>query len=922
MTRTLCSTLLLAALALLAGCDFFASADQRVARAERQMSAHDYRAAIIELKNALQDEPDHVRARARLAEAEFRVGDLFAAEKDLKRAIELGDRSAEGRDLMAQIDLALGRPGELLARIDAGEAVPEGAARSIYRGRALLALQRFAEAQREFAAVPAADPLAARATLGLAEALGAQGHGAEAVARLDALIAAQPEFAPALLTRGVLQARRGEFARAETDFLQAREAGADNFGPHEYLRLLMVLTETQLALGKVDEAAGTHAELAKLAPEGVGIRVLAARIALARQNYPEAVNQLQKALAIAPGATNARFLLGAALFAQGSAWQAERQLQQVLEGSPENLEARKLLAQIHLVQGRPDAAMQVLLPAQDADDAGLEMLRGLARLQQGEEAAGMAELERAVAAHPEDNRLRVELASAYVRSQRAEQAVELLSKSSGPGSLRQSGVLIAALSASGDLRRAQAEVERLVAAHPNEPVALGLAADFFARQRAFDRARALTDRALRVDPRNVTVMLSRAAIESQAGENDAARQWLERVVAADASNEPAMLALAELALRRGDSAAAVSGLEKLRAANAGASEARLRLARLYLGQRNNEAARGVLAELNSLGKERPDVLNSLGLLYLDAGRYDDARAQFQAAAQLDGANPVYWLNTARAQLSLGSGAEARQALERALGAQPGWIPAVGALAMLDVKEGRVPAALERVAELKRSRPRDALTLSLEGDVLMAASQFAKAAPVYDAAYAMRPSAALALRAYSARQRAGLPGATAPLENWLKGHPDDHGVQLVMAEADRQAGNRAGAVARYERILGGGEPNPIVLNNLAWLYYETGDARAAATARRALELAPRSAPIADTYGWILLNSGKATEALPLLQQAASELDDPTTEYHYAVALARTGAPAEAQRRLVELLKKSPVFPEAAEAQKLVSGLQSR
>jgi len=920
MTRSRALGTLFGAVLLLSGCDLFTSADQRVARAEREMSEHDYRAAIIELKTALQDEPHHVRARSRLAEAEFRVGDIFLAEKDLKHAVELGDLSAANRELMAQIDLALGRPGELLARIDAGNAVPEGTAKFIYRGLALLGLQRFEEAQRMFEAVPPADPLANRAALGVAEAMSGQGHGAEAVARLDALIAAHAAFAPAFLTRGVIQARRGEFARAEIDFLAARKAGPESFGPHEYLQLLMVLTETQLALGKRKEASNTYAELARLAPDGVGIHVLAARIAMARQDYTEAVVQLQRAVTFAPGAINARFLLGAALFAQGSVWQAERQLQQVIERSPENLEARKLLAQIHLVQGRPDAAMQVLLPAQNADDAGLEMLRGLARLQQGEESAGMSELERAVEAHPADPRLRLELAAAYIRTQRPELAVTLLSKSPGEPSLRHAGLLITALNASGDARRAQQEVERLLATHPEDAAVLVLAADFYAGQRLFDRARALAERAWRADPQNLTVLLSRAAIESQAGEVTTAQQWLERVIAIDGSNELALLSLAELATKRGDTAAAIARLEKLRSVNPNSADARLRLAQIYLRQRNNDAAKGVLEELTSLGKDRPDVLNSLGLLYLEYGRYDDARARFQAAVQVDGSNPVYWLNAARAQLALGDGTAARQSLERALGAQPGWIPAVGALAMLDVKEGRVPAALARVEELKRSRPRDAPTLSLEGDVFMAANQFAKAATAYDAAYAVRPSAALAVRAYGARQRAGLPGAMLPLEDWVKTHPSDYGAQLVLAEACRTAGDRTGAIARYESILRNAGDNPVVLNNLAWMYFEAGDRRAADTARRALELAPRAPAVADTYGWILLQAGDARQALPLLQRAATDLDDPSTEYHYAVALARTGTDEEAKRRLTVLLQDTPGFPEAAEAQKLLGELQ--
>jgi len=65
---------------------------------------------------------------------------------------------------------------------------------------------------------------------------------------------------------------------------------------------------------------------------------------------------------------------------------------------------------------------------------------------------------------------------------------------------------------------------------------------------------------------------------------------------------------------------------------------------------------------------------------------------------------------------------------------------------------------------------------------------------------------------------------------------------------------------------------------------------------------------------------ATSNRPHGFQEGADLDDPSTEYHYAVALARTGTDEEAKRRLTVLLQDTPGFPEAAEAQKLLGELQ--
>jgi len=922
MTRSTLRAAFAISLLMLAGCDLFLSPDERVARAAAGMARQDYNAAIVELKNALQDDPDHALARARLAHAEFHIGDVYAAQKDLKRAIELGATAPEDMELAAQIDLALGRADELLGDLDSGELKLDGAVRSLYRGRALLGLQRFEEARKEFDSIPRDDARAGRASLGAAEALAGLGQADVALKSLDALIAAQPQFAAALLTRGITHARRGDLAAAADDLQKARAADAKSLESYDRLRLLGTLTEVQLAQGKPADAARTLAELSRLTPESAAIHVLAGRIALAQQDYAGATVQLQRAVAIAPNAFNARFLLGASLFAQGSPWQAARQLQQVLVRAPENLEARKLLAQIYLVQGRPDSALEVLLPAQSAGDPRLEMLLGLAQIEQGQDALGIAGLERAVTEHPSDTRLKLDLAAAYLKTQRIEKAVELLSKTDpGDDRLRHTGLYIAALSASGDPRRANSEVERLLAARPRDTAVLSLAAAYFAEQHEYERARQLADKAVQLDPRNGAVLVTRASIESAAGELVAAQGWLDRAVAADANNKLALIATADLAQRRGDDAAAIKTLEKLRTADADAADVRLRLAGLYFKQRNASAAQPVIDEIADLGKERPELMNSLGMLYLEAGRFDEALPRFQAAAQQDGANPLYWLNSARTQMALGDSAGARQALDKALDAQPGWMPAVSSMIMLDVKEGRTAEALARIAKLKEARPNDAAALTLEGDVFMVIKQYGKAAQAYAAAQAAHPSGALALRMYRARSLGGVANAAQPLEAWLTQHPGDHAVRVMLAQAYVNAGDRKHAIAQYELMVRTGGSSPMVLNNLAWLYHETGDARALATAREAYQQVPDAPPLADTYGWILVQQGKARDALDILRKAATDSRDPSIEYHYATALARTGAAAEARKRLAALLQSAPAFPEASEARKLLDSLGS-
>ncbi|MBB6091626.1 putative PEP-CTERM system TPR-repeat lipoprotein [Povalibacter uvarum] len=908
----------LAWLLLASGCDAFLSADQRVARADERIAAKDYRAAMIELKNALQDQPNHMGARLKLAEVELTLGDAPAADKDLRRAIELGAPPEATAELMGRTQLALGNAKELVVQIDSGEVVLSEPTRALFRGQALLQLQQYEQAQASFGQVAEGDEHWLPARVGIAEALTGQGKSDEAIALLDAVLKEAPEAPQAFLVRGVIRAKRGEFELAEQDLQQARQSGQGSFSSTQYLNLLAAIAEVQVSRGLPDAATQTHAELAKLAPDAVVTRTIAARIALAKQDYTAAISELQRALAAAPNFVPNRFLLGAAFLAQGNLRQAEQQLSQALQRAPENMEARKLLAQTRLRLGRPDAAMQVLLPVQDSgDDAEFAALLGLAHLQQGEDARGVAYLERAVAAQPQNANLKLDLAVAYLRSGQADKALQLMSGiDRSKADVRQMGLLIASLATAKDMQHARVEIDRLLAARPPDAQVLNLAAAFFARQGEFDRARATSQRAIDAAPNDVASLLARARIENAAGEAAAAQTWLDKAIAVDPKSGPAHMALADLALRRNDLDAATKVLEDLRKSDPAAVEARLQLARLYLRQSKADAAGPVVEELAALGKDRPEILNALGLLYLDAGRYDEALSRFQAATAQDNATPEYWLNTARAQISLGNSATAREALERALTAQPGWIPAVGVLAMLDVKEGRGQSALDRVTRVKADRPQDPAVLALEGDVHMALRDYPKASGAYDAAIAAKPSSVLAMKAYKARQAGRLPNTLQPLESWLAAHPADNTVRLVLAEGWQQAGDKRRAVAEYEIIDRNGGTNAIVLNNLAWLYYELKDGRAEAVAKRAYDAAPSVPAIADTYGWILVHAGKATQAVDVLKRAAAEAKDPSIDYHYAVALIESGAAQEGRQRLNDLLNRSSNFPEAAEARKLL------
>ncbi len=146
------------------------------------------------------------------------------------------------------------------------------------------------------------------------------------------------------------------------------------------------------------------------------------------------------------------------------------------------------------------------------------------------------------------------------------------------------------------------------------------------------------------------------------------------------------------------------------------------------------------------------------------------------------------------------------------------------------------------------------------------------------------------------------------------------MRLVFADALTNAGDELGAVANLEAVLRMTPENVAALNNLSWIFHRRGDARALPLAERAHLLQPKSPAVTDTYGWILLSSGHVAQAVQALEEAAQLAPrQPDIAFHYAAALARSGARPEATRRLRTLLADHGDFSERKAAQTLLAQL---
>ncbi len=105
-----------------------------------------------------------------------------------------------------------------------------------------------------------------------------------------------------------------------------------------------------------------------------------------------------------------------------------------------------------------------------------------------------------------------------------------------------------------------------------------------------------------------------------------------------------------------------------------------------------------------------------------------------------------------------------------------------------------------------------------------------------------------------------------LKNWLEVLPSSSVATLYQAISYQQTMQKTKAITAYEIVLDKQPDNVMALNNLGWIYFEKNDDRSLPTLKKAAELAPNNAAVLDSYGWVLANNGKKEEGLKYLEKA--------------------------------------------------------
>lgn len=908
-------------LATLSACDKWMSAESRFERAQSHLQKGDYRAASSDLKVIIESEPSNAPARAALAEASLWLGDIESAEKEARRALQAGMKDAPTYALLYEALLA-GRKFTEVTQV-LSEDVATAAPRRQVIGALVQAADPAAAKEAEAALTAALKqaPDDPDALIQLARFAALRGDLSAALDHLDRITDSDRSKARAQLARGAVLMASGEQQQARAA-LEGAQAAHRHLRAPEQLSLFVVLTQVNLALGDVEAARKSLAYLEARAANAPVTHYLKAHVAFLGGDTATTVSETQRALAADPNHTQSKLLLATALSARGSFEQAETTLNQLIASQPDNVTAKKLLAQVYLARREPERATATLaaVSSSGVDDPQLQWLMGSALMQSGN-AEGMAHLERSVAAAPEDVTRTLQLASAYISTRQPDKAVPLLERvpQSSPLAPRARALSVLARVSGKEPAEAAAQIDRLVAANGNDANVLTAAGSYFATTGNERRGRELLERALSASTNAIEPRLYLAMLDARTGNKDASEKRLREILAIDAKNQPARLGLSELAWRNGDRAQAGKWLEEVISVDPSAVEARLRLAQLALLEGQTARGRDLLSQAANVATDRGAALIAGGEMLARAGLTEEALTSFNQARTAG--VPEATLNAARLMFDSDRRGEARAMLEGALSDRPQWREAAVLLMQMEARDGQVDRALARTKTLD-TEVKPAARTELEGDLHFMARRFESATTSYEAALAQTPSAVLAVKLFRARLAGKASAPERSLTDWLQRAPADADVRRQLAAFYESSGRKPDAMAQYRRLLDDGKIDPASLNNYAWMLHEQGDRQALELARRAYQAAPAVPQIADTYGWILVQTGSIQDGFKVLERAvADSRGDPEMTYHLAVARQKLGQREQAIETLTKLLKSDAKFQSRGEAQTLLETMSA-
>lgn len=907
--------------ALLAACGG-PSEQELIASARASLEKKDTKAAVIQLKNALQKNGSSGPARLLLGKSLLESGDVQGALVELRKAQELQMPDEEVVPTLAQAMLAAGEAGKLITQFGALQ-LKDAAAEASFKSSLAAAHAVQNDPEKARAAVQEAlrvQPGHAPSLIVLARLTAAGGDIPQAITHLNSVLIADPGNERAGVIKGDL------LLMGARDIDGALAAYRQVLAAHpKAVAARSAIANVLLAQGKTDDARPEVAQLKKDSPQHPETLQLEAQLAFIDKDYKRTREITEQVLKAFPDNVRTLELAGAAEFRLQSYLQAEALLAKALKLAPQQDLTRLLLAQTYLRTGEPAKTLEVLKAALESGKAsGTALsLAGEAYLQLGDAARSDQAFAAALKAAPQDPRVRTSAALAQIARGNSGGAIsELEAVAAGDGNPRADLALVSARLRQNDLAGALKAIDGLEKKLPDRALPLQLRGRVLALKN--DQAGAVKsfEAAMAKEPAYFPPVASLAAIDLAAKRPDDARKRFDTYLQAQPRSWQARLALAELDARTGAPAEKVTAsLREAIKANASAPRPHIFLINHLIASGDAKAALLAAQDAAAALPNDFEVMDAQGRAELAAGDHQRAISTFKKLSGLQPRNPLPEMRLADAYAATQDLESAARSLRRAAQLQPGNLMVQRALARLAVMDKRHDDAVKIARDLQKAAPQQPLGYAVEAEAEASRANWTAAQAAYRASLQRQADTETAARLHAVLL-AGGKGADADrfAAEWRKSHPSDAAFVFHLADTAMAQKKNDEAEAHYRQVLALQPDNALAMNNIAWLLAQQRKPGALALAEKAVALLPNRAPLLDTLALAQEAENQLAQAIETQKRAVALAPK---DGHMALRLARlylkAGEKALARNELEALGKLGDRFAGQAEVAELLKTL---
>jgi len=694
-------------------------------------------------------------------------------------------------------------------------------------------------------------------------------------------------------------------------------------------------------------------------------RIKHGTIMLVSRQFETATQEADRVLKYNPEYAEAYSLKAAVQFQQGNSNSAIELAQQALSFEPNNISAIAVLTQIHKTEN-PALALEVIAEgiSQQSDSAALQLMRIAVFEANNNVAEATAAYDELLISHPDNLYYHYRYVTLLEANQQHDQAAALIRSiaQAKPDKVQLKLWLVQYLVNHQDVTAAESTLREYIAQSPEQAdLQMGLGSILLAQNRgneAREHYLALVSNQEETDLAQRSRM-ALAQLELRQGESEAAKVWLEEVLELEPENPDALLIQAAEELRGQNYTDAVGKARTVLRNRPESVPALGLLAEAHLRSNSIDLARDNFQQIIALEPQNSIALTKLATLSLRTGELETAREYAATAVRANPANSEAARLLVSAYTKEGNTTEALAQAQLLADSENSQVLGTYLLGAVHYANKNYPQAIEYFQSTLKHEPRAVEAQELLVNAFLATDNKAaaynhltafsaefpdnhtsrtllaklhlqdgdkdRAEAFYREAIRIAPAHPDAYEQLGAIQAlAGdHAGALAIFDQGLAQIPDNVALLLRKAQAYEALGNPAEARPLYEEAIAANSELVVARNNLAVILTDHDGSPAAL--QQASELmrpyANSKVPVLlDTLGWVYYRLNDSEQAITYLQAAIDNGGtDPTMHFHLAMAQAQAGNSGAAKAAIEQALATNPTFPQADEAQALLSTL---